>query len=76
MRLGEIPVDRMEGEQSSDSYARGLESCLDAAGADGQFVLSNANARSLADFFVLLDRWDRMSTTVTARRATQEQTAA
>jgi hypothetical protein len=72
---GEIPLEKIDGK-SSNSRPRGDESSFDAAGADDRLVLSNSEVRALSDFFLLLDRWDRMSTAVTDGAAATEQTAA
>ena len=73
---GEIPLEKIDGEQSSNSCPWGKGSSFDAASADNQLVLSNSEVRALSDFFLLLDRWDRMSTAVTDGPAATEQTVA
>jgi hypothetical protein len=73
---GEIPQKKIGGKQSSNSRPQEDGSSFDAAGADDQLVLSNSEVRALSYFFLLLDRWDRMSTAVTDGAAAPEQTAA
>jgi hypothetical protein len=76
MDAGEIPLDRLDGEPFSRSHAPRLDSCPDVVGDSDRLVLSKADVRLLADFFLLLDRWDRIVTTVVEQPAAPEQTAA
>jgi len=50
--------------------------CSEAASSDGQVELSPAEVRSLADFFLLLEGWDRIVTKVAEQPAAPETTAA
>lgn len=70
----EIPLDLIDGEQPP--WVQGYEHCAEAAVSYTQPVLSPVDVRSLADFFLLLDGWDRMSTEVTGEPAAPEQSAA
>jgi hypothetical protein len=73
---GEIPLERMDGEQLPHSRVQEFDPCFDAAGQTDRLVLSNADLRLLADFFLLLHHWDRMSTMVTEQPTVPEQATA
>lgn len=76
MEGGEIPLALVDTERSLDARAQGGEHCVDATVPDTRSALTAAEVRSLAEFFLLLDRWDRMSTVVPEEATAPEQTAA
>ena len=64
----------MDGEQSLDFLAQEFDRSMEPASSSGQ--LSKPDLQSLAEFFLLLARWDRMSTAVTEEPAAREQNTA